>query len=64
MSNLQIALGLQSGALSILWLLLLGLTETQPLVLVSLPLLTVVRLWSPRGLKPKGLKHFAISHCR
>lgn len=56
MSNLQIALGLQSAALSILWLLLLGLTETQPLVLVSLPLLTVVRLWSPRGLKPKGLK--------
>ncbi|MFL0789611.1 MAG: DUF3488 domain-containing protein, partial [Prochlorococcus sp.] len=51
MSNVQLALGLQAGSLIALWLQLLGLPDAQPLVLVSLPLLTAMRLWSSRELK-------------
>jgi transglutaminase-like putative cysteine protease len=41
------ALRLQVGALAVLWLGLLGIREAQPLVLFSLPVLLVLRLWPP-----------------
>jgi transglutaminase-like putative cysteine protease len=40
-------LRLQAASLALLWLALLGLSKAEPLVLISLPALILLRLWNP-----------------
>ncbi len=54
MSNIRLAIYLQSGSLATLWLQLLSMREAQPMVLISLPLLIFLKLWSPPLLQRPG----------
>ena len=54
MSNIRLAIYLQSASLAVLWLQLLSMREAQLIVLISLPLLTVLKLWSPPLLQSQG----------
>jgi transglutaminase-like putative cysteine protease len=46
-------LQLQAAGLALLWLSLLSVSKAQPLVLVSLPALIALRLWSPQPLRQR-----------
>ena len=46
-------LRLQAASLGLLWLTLLSLSKAEPLVLISLPALILLRLWSPPPLQQR-----------
>ena len=47
----SLPLRLQAASLALLWLALLGLSKAEPLVLISLPALILLRLWNPQLLQ-------------
>jgi len=53
MSTANQALSLQRAALATLWLSLFSVPQTEPLVLITLPALIGVQLWSPPSLRQR-----------